>query len=90
MPVIDNYTLRRILDKTPSVSVESRCVANIDYNEETFEMDVTFVGPPGGGSGTWRYTAVPLAVYVDFSQASSQGQYFNLYIRNSYESEQLF
>lgn len=89
MPAIDNYTLRRLLEKTPQVGVESRCVASVAYDEISFELDVTFVGPPDGGSGTWRYSAVPLATYVDFMEASSLGQYFNLYIRNQFSGTRI-
>lgn len=85
MPTIDNYTLRRLLEKSPQVGFESRCVASIAYDEITFELDVTFVGSPGGGSGTWRFNGVSLATYVDFEQSQSRGKYFNLYIRNQYQ-----
>jgi hypothetical protein len=81
-------------------SIKSTCIASIDYNPETEEMDVTFVGPPYGGRGTWRYYDVPFDVYVDFRTAQSssesfkyapggQGRYFNLYIRGQYDAERI-
>ncbi len=95
MPKIDNTTLRNLLArKKEPVGFESTCVSKVDF-EPTIEgglagdLTITFVGPPHGGSGSWRYYDVPLNVYVDFSQASSQGTYFNLYIRNQYSSEKV-
>lgn len=96
MPKLDNTTLRRLLQRKKEIpsGVESRCVASLDY--EPFEegglsgdLIVTFVGPPEGGVGTYKYHDVPLNVYVDFSEAFSMGQYFNLYIRNQYAYERV-
>jgi hypothetical protein len=96
MPTLDNTTLRRLLQRKKEIpsGFESRCVASLDY--EPFSegalsgsLTVTFVGPPGGGRGTYRYKDVPLDVYVDFAGATSQGQYFNLYIRNQYAYERV-
>ena len=84
MPVIDNYTFRRLLEKTKetgsnrTVGLESRCVSSLDYNLETQEMTCVFIE-----RGTYKYWPVPLNVYVDFAQAESQGRYFNLYIRDA-------
>lgn len=53
------------------------------------DLTVTFVGPPNGGYGVYKYKDVPLNVYVDFAGASSQGQYFNLYIKNQFAYERI-
>jgi hypothetical protein len=86
MPYIDTHTLRRLLEKNPSVGYESTCVESFDYNPETEELTVSHPGayPGKGGRGTWVYEGVPVSVYTDFAQASSQGTYFNLYIKGQY------
>jgi KTSC domain len=96
MPKIDNTTLRRLLQRKKEIptGVESRCVASLDYEPfveggTTGDMTVTFVGPPNGGYGTYKYKDVPLNVYVDFAGAASQGQYFNLYIKNQFAYERI-
>lgn len=88
MPVIDTTTLRRLLEKNPSVGYESTCVESESYDAESQELTISFPGnfPGKGGKGTWIYEDVPVNVYVDFAGASSKGTYFNLYIRNQYNS----
>lgn len=96
MPRIDNTTLRRLLLRKKEIPLgsESRCVAKLDFEplaEGALAGDliVTFVGPPEGGVGVYKYMDVPLNVYVDFAGAASLGQYFNLYIRNQYAYERI-
>lgn len=92
MPIIDNNTLRRLLEKNPSVGYESTCVGDHSYDFETLELSITFPGvfPGRGGSGTYIYEGVPVEVYTDFSGASSMGTYFNLYIKNQYNFRKEF
>lgn len=95
MPSINPRTLADLRRKLPEyVGVESRCVGSHDFTMTTEELamgDVTivFVGPPGGGSGTYVYHDVPLTEYVDFSQAGSLGTYFNLYIKDRFPYERI-
>lgn len=82
-------SLRKVL--TPR---ESRCVADLIFTPNEFDLsigdlDVVFVGPPNGGAGTWRYQDVPVGEYENFRDASSQGTYFNLYIRDQYQNERI-
>ena len=81
MPIVDNTTLRRLLNRKSEIpsGVESVCVDKLDYDLEENTLTVQF-----HERGTYEYYHVPLPVYVDFSQASSQGRYFNLYIRDNY------
>ena len=65
----------------------SRCVRSLDFQltDESGRGDLTveFMA-----RGTYIYHDVELDLYVDFATAGSQGQYFNLYIRDqgySYE-----
>ena len=86
MPSIDNLSLHHLLsfkmyNKHQTLST---CVADIFYDPETFELTVQFVE-----RGTYKYTDVPMKEYVDFSLASSQGKYFNFYIRNQYNFERI-
>jgi hypothetical protein len=80
MPAVDTYTLRRLLNRKKEIpqGVESRCINSIDYDYEQSKLTINFVE-----RGTYEYYNVPLDVYVDLAEASSQGQYFNLYIRNA-------
>lgn len=93
MPIVDNDTLRDLLDKSkPSGGHASRCVNSYDYNLETETLSITFPGnEPGarGGGGTWEYEGVPLEEFVNFVQASSLGTYFNLYIRDRYSANRV-
>lgn len=87
MPIIDNSTLRDLLDKTARGGHASRCVQSFDYDLESETLTIEFPGnEPGarGGAGTYEYTGVPLSEFVNFAQAGSLGTYFNLYIRDRY------
>lgn len=82
-------SLRRVLQPR-----ESRAIADLVFTPSEFDLsmgdlDVTFVGPPGGGAGTWRYAEVPISEYESFRDAASQGTYFNLYIRDQYSNERI-
>ena len=82
-------SLRKVLEPR-----ESRCVSDLNFIPSEFDLsvgdlDVTFVGPPYGGAGTWRYQDVPVGEYENFRDAASQGTYFNLYIRDQYSNERI-
>ena len=67
----------------------SRCVRSLDFQltDESGRGDLTveFMA-----RGTYVYHEVQLDVYVDFATAGSQGQYFNLYIRDQgYDYERI-
>lgn len=81
MPSVDTYTLRRLLGMgtQPEVGLESRCVQSIDYDQVEGDLTIEFVE-----RGTYKYHNFPLDEYVLFAGASSQGRYFNLYIRDKY------
>lgn len=91
MPIISTYTLRRLLEnipKTPTkhsyLGLESTCVNTLDWVptvEEGISGDLTVVFHK---RGTYVYHDVPLDTFVDFSMAESQGQFFNLYIKDHY------
>lgn len=79
MPIVDNNTLRRLLDrKKERPIIESNAIESIDYNYEQSTLTINFVE-----RGSYEYYNFPLPDYVDFQEASSKGQYFNLYIRNA-------
>jgi len=65
----------------------STCVANVEYDPETLELEIEFVGPPYGGSGTWTYFEVPPDEAAGLLGAGSKGEYFNQYIRDRYSFE---
>lgn len=77
MPAIDNNTLRSLLDKDPTKgTVESRCVASLDY--EDGDLTIEF-----HQRGTYRYFNFPLEEFVAFATSFSLGTYFNLYIKDA-------
>jgi KTSC domain-containing protein len=63
---------------------ESTCVADITYDPETQDMTVAFVK-----RGTYLYHMITLDEFTDFQLASSQGRYFNFYIRDRYSFERI-
>lgn len=85
MPSISPITLHQLIRAKKSFSInESKCVANVDYDPESLVLTIEFQA-----RGTYRYTEVPLDVFVDFSTAGSQGKYFNNYIRDQYSYERV-
>lgn len=94
MPRLDSVTLLRILEVTKKSGNAygdlnaSRCVASLDYSLEDEsgrgDLTINFVN-----RGSYIYHEVPLDVYVDLAGAGSQGQYFNLYIRDNYSYERI-
>lgn len=85
MPRVSNLTLARLRTTKFKFRVDSKCVADISYDVETETLTIEFQQ-----RGTYIYRNFPLDEYVDFETASSRGQYFNNYIRNSgYEYERI-
>jgi hypothetical protein len=84
MPRVDTNTLRRLLEKPAKVGLESICVESLDYDLPTETLTIVF-----RARGTYEYTQVPLDVYVDLAGAESQGRYFNLYIREKYNTRRV-
>lgn len=58
---------------------ESGTVARIRYEVETATLEVEFKN-----STCYQYFDVPEAVYVEFCQAASKGQFLNHHIRGSF------
>src|SRR5262245_55988802 len=60
--------------------VESSMMNNVEYDESSNELDITFVG-----GKTYRYLKVPPDVYADLLDAESKGEFFNERIKDLYE-----
>lgn len=90
MPALKSSTLHKLLasvrehGRRTAQPLESRCVMDLSYDPEQEKMTLEFVK-----RGTYVYDEVPLDVYVDFAQATSQGTYFNLYIRDKFSFERV-
>jgi hypothetical protein len=63
---------------------ESTCVARATYDDTSETLTIAFQK-----RGTYRYFNFSLAEYINFAEASSRGQYFNLYIRDQYPYERV-
>jgi lysyl-tRNA synthetase class 2 len=59
--------------------VTSSMMTAIDYDEETKELDITFIG-----GRKYRYFNVPFEVYHGLANASSKGQFFNVRIKDAF------
>lgn len=66
----------------------SRCVKSLDF-QLTDESGRGTLTVEFMQRGTYIYNDVSLDVYVDFASSGSQGQYFNLYIRDQYTYERI-
>lgn len=98
MPNISQGTLRQLLAASNLATnasgnlfnnlSASRCVRSLDFQltDESGrgDLQVEFMQ-----RGTYVYHNCPLDVYTDFATAGSQGQYFNLYIKDQYEYERI-
>lgn len=62
----------------------SSLVQRAIYDAEKHMLAVTFTT-----GRTYLYFGVPTDVYSEFMTASSQGQYFNLHIRDAYECREI-
>ena len=56
--------------------VQSSMMTRGEYNEELRELDITFTS-----GKTYRYIDVPEDIYSGLIEATSQGEFFNDYIR---------
>ena len=61
------------------IAVTSTAVAQIEYDELSQELIVTFTS-----GRTYTYYGVPREVYPRFLNAESKGQFFNEHIRDRY------
>jgi hypothetical protein len=86
MPLVNSKTLGnlRTFKMFDKHQTESTCVANIGYDPDTLDLTVEFIK-----RGTYVYHDVPLDTYVDFELSSSQGKYFNFYIKNQFSYERV-
>jgi hypothetical protein len=57
--------------------VQSSVMTRVHYDEDTAELDVSFVS-----GKVYRYGSVPLAIYVDLLDAESKGEFFNANIKD--------
>jgi hypothetical protein len=57
--------------------IVSSVIRSVAYDEAARELDVTFVS-----GKTYRYFGVELAVYAEFLDAASKGEFFNQHIKN--------
>ena len=64
------------------VRLNSSSIAEVAYNVETDELDVTFVRGPH----VYTYYGVPRAIFEGLVSAESAGAYFNANIRNRFAS----
>jgi hypothetical protein len=62
----------------------SECVDVLEYDNERQQLTVHFVM-----RGSYVYFDVEPDVYMEFNNAGSRGQYFNLYIKGRYSYERL-
>ena len=56
--------------------VDSSVMTYVQYDEDAAELDITFVGDK-----IYRYSGVPLAIYVDLLDAKSKDEFFNKNIK---------
>lgn len=59
-------------------------IAEIKYDDDTFELDITFQN-----GAVYRYFYFPNYEFDRFITSDSHGQFFNNYIKNDYEYEKL-
>lgn len=61
------------------IDIESDVIHSIAYDEETRTLEIRF-----HETGAYRYYEVTPEVVEEFLDATSKGQYFNDYIRDTY------
>lgn len=62
------------------VKVESSVLYAYEYDKATETLFILF-----NSNKLYSYSNVPYSTYLDFLAASSKGQFFNHYIRNTFE-----
>ena len=66
------------------VTVESSSLASIGFDRTTRVLEIEF-----RSGASYRYLAVPLAVFEEMKKASSKGRYFAQFIRGKYEFQRV-
>jgi hypothetical protein len=59
--------------------VDSSMMTAVDYDDDSAELDITFVG-----GKTYRYSEVPPDVYDELVEAESKGEFFNRRIKDRF------
>jgi hypothetical protein len=59
-------------------------IAKIEYDDDTFEMDITFQN-----GAVYKYFYVPTYEFDRFISSESHGQFFHAFIKNEYAYEKL-
>jgi KTSC domain len=59
--------------------VESSVMTRVEYDEDAGELDITFTS-----GKTYRYSRVPLEIYIDLLDAPSKGEFFNDNIKDAF------
>jgi hypothetical protein len=65
--------------KTNMPSIGSSILKEIDYDEASQELEITFVT-----GRTYRYSKVPQEIYHTLMSAASKGAFFNSHIRDAF------
>lgn len=65
--------------------VSSSDLSAVGYDEPTSTLRIEF-----HSGGTYDYSSVPLAVYIELMAANSQGRYFNQNIKQRYSYAKVF
>jgi hypothetical protein len=66
----------KIMTRTP---VQSSNLSSVGYDSENQILEIEFKK-----SGIYQYFKVPVNIYNGLMNASSHGEYFNAYIKNSF------
>lgn len=66
------------------VTVESSSLASIGFDRTTSVLEIEF-----RSGASYRYLAVPPAVFEEMKKASSKGRYFAQFIRGKYEFQRV-
>jgi len=61
--------------------VNSTAISQIEYNEQTMQMFVTF----RDGGETYTFCGVPKHIYESFLAASSKGTFYHDHIKDRYQ-----
>ena len=64
--------------------VSSSLVKSIGYDRQTETLEIEF-----GSGRVYQYYGIPDRLHVEFMQATSKGQFFNLCIKDQYSYSQV-
>ena len=73
-----------VVEKVERVPVESSSLVSIAFDREARALEIEF-----RSGASYRYLAVPPAVFEELKKASSKGRYFAQFIRGKYEFQRL-